>query len=547
MVRLLLIDANARMSGKRLTTLDVIGAGPRYVLSVLRRHGIDAVLEPYENVVTSKGLKDFDVLAVSFMISDVEAVRKLISWWKRRKPDGIVMLGGPGALSPNILEKLDFDLAIVGECELVVPEIVKKGVFEDRSRLDDLIGLKGVAVKLKGKVFWGGLAPWTPREVMEQYMPDTDSVAKYPFYWACRVYVEVVRGCSNFRRAKLYRECDLCNICRQGPLDARLRCPRNVAPGCGYCSVPSVHGPPRSRSIESIVSEVEKLLELGVTRIVLSAPDFLDYGRDLLVHPHPLTDPREPPPNIDVIEKLLSKLSALEPVLEGVACISIENVKPCLVNEYVAEVLGKYLKGTVVYIGLESGSDELLDRVGRPCSVSEAIRCIELLKKYGLRPYVYLMHGIPTETDDDVKKTVELVDLLEKIGVERIVLYRFRPLPFSAFEKAELPPPAIAKPSTRELYERVRKFNEARKRELLNRVIRAVIASSYPKKRGYVVAYPLLHGPTIVIRASRNYIGAVVDVKIVKVVSDRLVEGMLLRVRKRIVRIEKYARDISMR
>ena len=44
----------------------------------------------------------------------------------------------------------------------------------------------------------------------------------------------------------------------------------------------------------------------GVTRIVLSAPCFLDYGRDLLVEPEPLTDPRSPESNYNEIEKLLT-------------------------------------------------------------------------------------------------------------------------------------------------------------------------------------------------------------------------------------------------
>lgn len=46
---------------------------------------------------------------------------------------------------------------------------------------------------------------------------------------------------------------------------------------CGYCAIPSFRGPQRSRSAESIVSEVEAL---GVKEAVLVAQDLASYGRD---------------------------------------------------------------------------------------------------------------------------------------------------------------------------------------------------------------------------------------------------------------------------
>lgn len=307
-----------------------------------------------------------------------------------------------------------------------------------------------------------------------------------------------------------------------------------IPPGCGYCNVPLLFGYPRSIPVDIVYEEVKKLISMGVTRIVLSAPDFLDYGRDLMVYPEPLTNPREPPPNIDEIEKLLRRITSITEVLEGIVSISIENVKACLVNEYVAEVLGKYLKGSVIYIGLESADNELLQRIGRPSTVEECIKAIELLRRYGLRPYVYLMHGIPGETVESLRKTTRIVDDLERLGVEKIVLYRFRPLPGSAFEKAPKPLPAIYREGAKELYERVRLFNKNRKNLLLNKVLRVVVACSHPTKSGYLIAYPLHHGPVVLIRASKRFIGHVVDVKVEKVISERIVEGRLLYSRRRL-------------
>ncbi len=539
--RIIVVDVNARGKGIRYSTLDVVGVGPRAVTGFLRSLGLNAELYPFEEVMRDPNiLNEFDVLALSAMITDAEAVEKVCREWRRRRK-GPVVLGGPLTLSQSAIESLDFDLAIVGECEIPLKTIIHRfGSLTDAVHALKLgkESVDGVAVKGLGNA--PSLAPWASREVIESYLPDVDGVKRYDFWWACRVYVEVVRGCSNFRRPQFTTrgaKCIGCELCISGPLSDRLRCPVGIPPGCGYCSVPLIHGPPRSRSVDSIVREVKLLLDTGVTRIVLSAPDFLDYGRDLLVHPQPLTDPRDPPPNIDYIEKLLRSLVSLDRVSEGLATIMIENVKPCLVNEYVAEVLGRYLRGTPVYIGVESGSNPLLERVGRPCTVEECIKAIKLLARAGLRPYVYLMHGLPSESEEDLLRSAKLVRELMELGVEKIVLYRFTPLPRTAFENAPRPPPAIKRRGARELYYEVRKFNKLAKERLLGKKVKLVVASTHPKRRGCLIAYPLSHGPTTIIRGSPRLVGTIVEAVIERVVSDRLVEGRVISVIKRVVEV----------
>ncbi|MGY6502161.1 MAG: 30S ribosomal protein S12 methylthiotransferase RimO [Acidimicrobiales bacterium] len=46
---------------------------------------------------------------------------------------------------------------------------------------------------------------------------------------------------------------------------------------CGFCAIPSFRGPQRSRSVESILSEVD---QLGAAEIVLVAQDLAAFGRD---------------------------------------------------------------------------------------------------------------------------------------------------------------------------------------------------------------------------------------------------------------------------
>ncbi|MEM4795521.1 MAG: radical SAM protein [Ignisphaera sp.] len=543
--KVLVIDANARCSGKRFATLDVIGVGPRLITALLKSYGFEAVLHPYENIINNPRLvKNYDVVAVSFMVSDIVAVQKLLKSLKRfRENRGLVVLGGPGTLDEDVLKILDFDVAFIGEAEYTFHYLFHRCGYRSFRELVHEIGNsrevpKGLAIKRGNNVVSGGLGYWVPKDLLFKVIPEINDVKNYPYYWACRIYVEVVRGCSNFCRPSITSLCSECGICNSKDLSKRVVCPAGIPPGCGYCNVPLVHGYARSRDIYSIVEEVHKLIDLGATRIVLSAPDFLDFGRDAKVQDI-LTDPCNPSPNIDMIEKLLEELTNIEQVSEGKASISIENIKACLVNREVAEVLGKYLKNTAIYIGLESCSNKLLNIVGRPSKCEDVLNAIKLLVNKGLRPYVYLIHGLPHEDVEDIKKTIGVIPLLKDLGVERIVLYRFRSLPRTAFEKidkvVEAIDPEIVK--YREiLKEEVRKFNSYRKMELIGRHIDVVIASKHHKHQHYLVGYPLTHGPVTLIKTSKRYIGYLARVKIVKALSDRIVLGEIIHIKQKIVK-----------
>lgn len=66
---------------------------------------------------------------------------------------------------------------------------------------------------------------------------------------------------------------------------------------------------------------------------------------------------------------------------------------------------------TEVHIGIESGSQRILDRMCKGTQVEDNIRAIETIKKSGIRVKVYTMYGYPGETRADFKKTIEFFEL----------------------------------------------------------------------------------------------------------------------------------------
>ena len=531
--RFLIVDALGAGKGARRATMDAVGSGPRYVAGVLEHLELDYELVTSAAVLEKpRLLRRFDVLMVSGMTSDLPAVRRVSALWDRHSK-GPKVLGGPIASDwVEALKKCRYDLAVIGEGEATLTELLEKGlsdgVLPDRR---ELRRVRGLAYVEEGEVVFTGLRPFMRRNEYAKLKPSTRAIQGYPGYKALRVYVEVVRGCSNYYRTTMRlpdgRQCTECDACRTGPLSRRYYCPVGIPPGCGYCSVPSLFGPSRSREVQSVLEEVEELVELGVRRVVLSGSDVLDYGRDVLVEPEPLTDPREPPANLDMLEELLSGLHRLVRESKGRFSVMVENIKPNLVDREVAELLGRYLRHTPVNIGCETGSEEHCRALGRPNTPSEALRAVRLLRKAGLRPYVYFMHGLPGESEETTSETVRAIEECRRLGAERIIVYRFRPLPMSAFGDVPSPPPAHVSPLGRAVKEAGERVNRASRKMLVGKRIRAVVYGKAPG-RGWI-AYPMKHGPVIVVRGFQGEAGEVVEVEVVRMLSDRVVEAVWLK------------------
>lgn len=88
-------------------------------------------------------------------------------------------------------------------------------------------------------------------DTIENYPPQCDlplegqRILTTPQYWA---YLKIGEGCSN---------------------------------RCTYCTIPSIRGNMRSRSMENVIDEAKQLAESGVKELILIAQDTTSYGLDL--------------------------------------------------------------------------------------------------------------------------------------------------------------------------------------------------------------------------------------------------------------------------
>jgi len=529
-VKPLIVDTLASGKGVRLTTRDVIGAGPRAIAGVLEAKGFEPEISPVEQYLGGR-VDDYDVLLISGMTSDVPAIQRSIRKW-RKNHDGPVIIGGPAASEPErVLRRTGGDIAVTGEGEYTLVELLDGGLG-DGVFPDNLEEIRGISYRIKKKITVNPLRPLQPKEVYKEYPPSTKTITSYPLYKSARVYIEAIRGCSNFNRARIGPiggACTFCELCTEAGLTERYDCPVGIPPGCGYCSVPSLYGPPKSRPSKLIIEETKELLALGVHRIVLSAPGFLDYEREKLVVPEPLTDPRSPEPNYEALEELLSGLTGLPQVASGNASIMIENIKAALVTERAAAILGKYLRDTPVSVGFETGSDEHSRLLGRPDTPSETLVSLRRLKEAGMKPYVYFIHGLPGQTSETVEETVKMIDASMRAGSDRVILYRFMSLPSSSFTQCPSGAPASQDPLSKRIYDASLEANMGQKQELVGDRVKVVVAERYDRDQRFWVAYPMLHGPVVLVKSDNIGAGDVRLVEITGVASERMVYGMVLR------------------
>lgn len=139
--------------------------------------------------------------------------------------------------------------------------------------------------------------------------------------------------------------------------DSRTRATLKIQDGCtnfcAYCIIPYARGPLRSRPLDEITRETERLAFEGYREIVLTGIHLASYGRDL--GGCDLTDAIKRVSAVDGVSRV--RLGSLEPnfVTERVAALLAENDKLC----------------RQFHLSLQSGSDAVLARMNRRYTANE--------------------------------------------------------------------------------------------------------------------------------------------------------------------------------
>jgi ribosomal protein S12 methylthiotransferase len=176
---------------------------------------------------------------------------------------------------------------------------------------------------------------------------------------------------------------------------------------CAFCIIPQLRGPHRSRSIESVITEVSLLAERGVKEINLIAQDLTAYGRDRKdgTMLHGLLNEMAQIPDLVWIRLLYAYPNFLE--------------KPLLDVIRDSDKICKY-----VDIPFQHISRSLLRRMRRGKSGSEVREAVKQLREAipALTLRTSLIVGFPGETEADFQ---ELLNFVEETKFDRLGIFKY--------------------------------------------------------------------------------------------------------------------------
>ena len=175
---------------------------------------------------------------------------------------------------------------------------------------------------------------------------------------------------------------------------------------CAYCTVPFARGRSRSISIDTAVSEAEKIAAVGVKEIVLTGVNTGDFGRKSG-------------------ESFLELLKRLNDV-EGIERYRISSIEPNLLTEDIIDWIASGTKFQPhFHIPLQSGSDTVLKDVGRKYTTEFFAEKIDYIRSKmnpkpgetypdgSLKPSVFfgidVIAGLPGETDELFQETYDFL------------------------------------------------------------------------------------------------------------------------------------------
>ncbi len=361
---------NARLyKDKNLTLLEPLGL--QYIAAFANNHNIKIV--DLDIVGKSELFKTIDIINPEFIgitVSTpmVKECKELIVEIRAKYPNIKFIVGGghPSALPLQSLRDTNADYAVRGEGELTFKEIL------------DGAELKNI----------NGLAFEDTINLPRPYIKNLDSLPLPLRYMDNRSSYRVSFDFDGIESQKC------------ASIITSRSCPFN----CIYCASKSIFGSKvRFRSISNIISEIEYLVnDLGINTIL-----FVDDCFTLI---------KSRVENFcnEVIRKNLKFVWWIDTRVD-----------------YISEELLRLMKKAgcqFIVFGIESGSQRVIDRIGKKITIDSVIRAFRAAHNVGIYTKANFMLGHLDETEEDIFETINLAKLLK---ATRYGFYLVLPLPGS--------------------------------------------------------------------------------------------------------------------
>lgn len=344
-----------------------------YMAAVAEKAGLEAKIEDYSQGGNyEKDLQEFqpDYVVINIATPTLENDLNSLETAKAICPNVVTIAKGAAFLTlgmPILEEHKALDIGILGETEETLREIL-----EGKPK-QDILGIyyrDDLLIKFTGK---------------RPFIEDVDSI---PF--PARHLVD----------NSIYRRPD------NNKVQAVIKVSRGCPFHCFFCLATPVSGAKvRRRSTDNILAEIRECVEKYNITNFLFWSDIFNLDREWV---------------FDLCQKIIDS---------GLKITWSANTRADTADLEMAKKM--YESGCrLVSIGVESGSQYMLDKMGKKITLDDIRNTVKIFKKAKIRIYNYFVIGLPWEDEETVEDTIRFAIELDS---DFISFYTATPLPGSSF------------------------------------------------------------------------------------------------------------------
>lgn len=305
------------------------------------------IMSPIDKFI--EDLKEFkpDYLVLNVATTTLKNDLSVLETAKEILPNVVTIAKGAHFLTSNkdvLYDNKSLDLVIVGEAEDTLKEILQEKPYPE---IKGLCYRDGFVVKYTGKrPFIQNLdeIPFPARHLVN------NNVFRRPDNNKVQAIIKVSRGCPHH---------------------------------CFFCLATPVSGSKvRIRSAENIIEEIRECVETYGIKNFLFWSDIFNQNREW---------------TMDLCEKIIES---------GLKITWSSNTRADTADEEMAELM--YESGCrLVSIGVESGSQYVLDKIGKKITIDDVRDTVKIFKKAKIKVYNYFVIGLPWDDEDTIQDTIE--------------------------------------------------------------------------------------------------------------------------------------------
>ena len=340
-----------------------------YLAAIAEQCGYEAMIRDYSQGGNFEvDLKEFqpDFLVANIATPTFQSDMMAIKLAKDINPSICTIVKGATFLTYNtntIYENPFIDYVIIGEAEFTLKEILE-GVPNN---------------EILGICYRENFQP-----IKNEKRPFIENLDELPF--PARHLVD----------NSIYRRPD------NGKVQAVVKVARGCPFHCFFCLATPVSGAKvRKRSPENIVAELKECVEKYNIRNFLFWSDIFNLDREW---------------TLELCKKIIES---------GLKITWSSNTRADTMDDEMAKMM--YKSGCrLVSIGVESGSQKMLDKIGKKITLDNIRNTVKILKKNKIKIYNYFVIGLPWETEETVEETIKFAIELDS---NFISFYTATPLP----------------------------------------------------------------------------------------------------------------------